>query len=175
MKHAFKWILVIPLLAMVSCQDSATLAELEALKTQAALEEANIKVAERWHTDLSVGHNWEVFDKIVAPDIIVHNPDGSIMAEGIEAIRGFVPVWESMVNAEIKHYEMFAKGDYVFIRWDLAFDHDMEAFGFPPTGNHVKDVYGMDLFLIKDGKIKELWQNWDQMKFFKQLEAPAET
>jgi len=43
--------------------------------------------------------------------------------------------------------------------------------GIPATGSHISGIYGMDLFLIKDGKITDLWQNYDQLGFMQQLGA----
>jgi predicted ester cyclase len=166
------WMAMIILLIVPACQDQATLDELQAFKDQAALEDSNKAVAERWHHDLSLARNWAVVDEFVAPDMIVYSPDGSIMAQGIEAIKGFDEVWKRLENAEVEHHLIIAEGDWVMILWDMAFDHNQELFGMPATGNRVSGVYGIDLFLIKDGKIKELWQYYDQMGLMNQMKAP---
>jgi len=169
MRKHLVWMTAVILLAVPACQDQDTLDELQAFKDQAALEESNKAVAERWHHDLALARNWEVVEEFVAPDMIVYNPDGSIMVQGIEAIRGFDEMYKSLENAEIQNHRVIAEGDWVMILWDMGFDHNQELFGMPGTGNRVSGVYGIDLFLIKDGKIKELWQYWDQAGMMNQM------
>lgn len=175
MKAKLLIIAAIALLFTVSCQDTASLEELESLKAQMNLEEANKHPAESWHYDLALKQDWEVGEKILAEDIIFYHMDGSVMMEGFEAAKGMEPVWKSLENAEIKHHQVIAEGDYVMVHWDMAFDHNQEVFGMPPTGNRIKNVYGVDIFLIKDGKIKKFWQYYDTAGFMKQLAGDPES
>jgi steroid delta-isomerase-like uncharacterized protein len=161
---------VLMFLLVTSCQDTETLAKLEELKAQTELEEQNKKIAERFHYDLSLKRDWEAAQEFISEDIIVHSQGGSVV-NGFENLKGFDEVWANMHNAEVNHYEIIAEGDYVFIRWDIAFDHTSDLMGIPASGNRVSGVYGMDLFIVKDGKITELWQNWDQMTFLQQMGA----
>lgn len=157
-----------------SCQDKESLAKLEKFEAQSALEEQNKQIAERFHFDLSIDRNWEAAEEFISPDIVIHMQGGS-EAKGMEELKGFDELWANMNNAKINHYEIVAEGDYVFIRWDLAFDHTTDLMGIPASGNHISGIYGMDLFRIKDGKITEMWQNYDEMGFLKQMGAlPAE-
>jgi predicted SnoaL-like aldol condensation-catalyzing enzyme len=151
---------------VTSCQDKESLAKLEKFEAQSALEEQNKQIAERFHFDLSINRNWEAAEEFISDDIVIHMQGGS-EAKGMEELKGFDEVWASMHNAEINHYEIIAEGDHVFVRWDVAYDD--------PSGNHVSGIFGMDLFLIKDGKITEMWQNYDEVGLLKQIGAlPAE-
>ncbi len=140
--------------------------ELDELKAQVQLEEQNKIIAARWHDDLSLNKNWEVANEILADDIIMHVP-GVPDAKGKEATIESLGI--EFPNMKIQHYETIAEGDYVFIRWDVSFDHTDTIMGFPPSGNHISGVGGMDLFLIKDGKIKEFWQNFDQLQLMQKM------
>ena len=175
MKQNLVLVIAVTLLVAVACKDAETEAELKSFRDQAALEESNKAVAERWHMDLTVARNWEVAEEILAPDIVLHNPDGTVMMEGIDAVKGLDAAWKSMENIEIKNHEIIAEGDYVLIRWDASFDQSVESMGVPASGNRVMNVFGMDLFLVREGKIKELWQNFDQVSMMKQMGAlPAQ-
>ena len=153
-----------------SCQDQESMAKLEELKAQSELEEQNKKIAERFHTDLTIDRNWDAAGEFISNDVIIHMQGGS-EAKGMEELKGFDEMYSNMHNAKINHYEIVAEGDYVFIRWDVAFDHTSEIMGIPASGNRISGIFGMDLFLIKDGKITEMWQNWDQMGFLQQMGA----
>jgi predicted ester cyclase len=153
-----------------SCQDKNVVAELEDLKAQAQVEEQNKALAERWHQELTVDRNWETADEILAPDFTIHNPVGQDM-KGIDEIKKLDETWKSMTNIKVTNHEIIAEGDYVLIRWDVSFDNTVDLMGIPATGNHISGIYGMDLFRIKDGKITDLWQNYDQLGFMQQLGA----
>ena len=153
-----------------SCQDKTAMAELEKLKTQSQLEEQNKALAERWHQDLSINRNWEVADEILAADFVIHNPGGED-TKGLEETKKLDETWKNMPNIKINNHEIIAEGNYVLIRWDVSFDHTLDLMGIPASGNHISGIYGMDLFLIKDGKITDLWQNYDQLGFMQQMGA----
>jgi steroid delta-isomerase-like uncharacterized protein len=172
-QHLFVFLTLMFILA-TSCQDKESLAKLEELKAQSELEEQNKKIAERFHFDLSIDRNWEAAEEFISEDVVIHMQGGG-EAKGMEELKGFDEIWANMHNVKINHYEIVAEGDYVFIRWDMAFDHTSELMGVPASGNRVSGIFGMDLFLIKDGKITEMWQHYDQMGFLQQMGAlPAQ-
>jgi len=94
---------------------------------------------------------------------------GGVDIRGIEGAKSLDAMYTAMKNPKINHYEIVAEGDYVFLRWDLSFDNTVDLMGIPATGNRISNIGGMDQFLIKDGKIKEFWQFYDEMGFMKQL------
>jgi steroid delta-isomerase-like uncharacterized protein len=153
-----------------ACQDKTAMAELEKLKAQSQLEEQNKALAERWHQDLTIERNWEVADEILAADIVLHSAVGED-TKGIEEIKKFDEMWKNMPNIKINNHEIIAEGNYVLIRWDVSFDHTLDLMGIPASGNHISGIYGMDLFLIKDGKITDIWQNYDELGFMQQMGA----
>lgn len=177
MKRITLTVLVLISLTMIlntSCQNKETLAELQEIKAGQQKLEDNKALAERWHSDLGLDRKWEVADEILSPDILLHMPGGLEM-KGIEAVKSFDAMYTAMKNAQLNHYEIVAEGDYVFIRWDVSFDNTVDMMGIPATGKRIKDVGGMDQFLIKDGKILEFWQFYDELGFMKQLEViPSE-
>ena len=76
-----------------------------------------------------------------------------------------------MINVKINNHQIMAEGDYVLIRWDVSFDHTVDLMGIPASGNHISDVYGIDLFLLKDGLITDMWQSYDQYGLLQQMGA----
>ena len=170
MKNTLLVIVTLILFIGYSCQDEAAMAELEKQKVQLELLEQNKILAERWHQDLTVERNWDVVEEILAPDIVIHNP-GAEDVKGIEQVKMYDELWKSLTNVKIVNHEIIAEGEYVMIRWDISFDHTVDLMGIPASGNHISGVYGIDLFRVKDGKITDLWQSWDEMGFMKQMGA----
>ena len=170
MKNTLLVIVTLILFIGYSCQDEAAMAELEKQKVQLELQEQNKALAERWHQDLTIERNWEVVEEILATDFVIHNPGAEDM-KGLAEVKMLDESWKNMPNIKINNHEIIAEGDYVLIRWDVSFDHTLDLMGIPASGNHISGIYGMDLFLIKDGRITDLWQSWDQLGFMQQMGA----
>lgn len=157
------------LIMITSCQDKKAVTELEELKAELLILEKNKELAERWHNDLFIECNWEVAEEIIAPDVIVHFPSGEDL-KGIEQVKNLEAMAKNYINPEINHYEIIADGDYVMIRWDMAFDHTQDLPGIPATGKRISNLHGIDLFRMENGKIAEFWQYYNEMAFMQQLE-----
>lgn len=170
MKNNSLILVVVAFLMITSCQNKKAAAELEELKAEQQLPEQNKKLAERWHNDLFLACNWEVAEEILAPDIVVHFPSGEDM-KGLEQVKVLETIAKNYINPEINHYETVAEGDYVMIRWDMAFDHTRDLMGFPATGKRISNLHGIDLFRIENGKIAEFWQYYNEMGFMQQMGA----
>lgn len=174
MKNNALILVTLTFLMITSCQNKKAAAEFEELKAELQLPEQNKKLAERWHNDLFLACNWEVAEEILAPDIVVHFPSGEDM-KGLEQVRTLETIAKNYINPEINHYEIVAEGDYVMIRWDMAFDHTRDLMGFPATGKRISNLHGIDLFRIENGKIAEFWQYYNEVGFTQQMGAiPAE-
>jgi len=170
MKNNSLILVVVAFLMITSCQNKKAAAELEELKAEQQLPEQNKKLAERWHNDLFLACNWEVAEEILAPDIVIHFPSGEDM-KGLEQVKVLETIAKNYINPEINHYETVAEGDYVMIRWDMAFDHTRDLMGFPATGKRISNLHGIDLFRIENGKIAEFWQYYNEMGFMQQMGA----
>ena len=61
----------------------------------------------------------------------------------------------------LTHHETISKGDKVLIRWTFTGMLKKEMLGIRPSGEPVT-ITGFDLFRIRtDGKIAELWQQFN--------------
>lgn len=169
MKTTIIALFAILLLMANACQTCPEKEELKKLKAQNEIEELNKKVATLFHHDLAVKKNWDVANEILAKNFIVHSPGMDDIKGRDAAMTAFKPIWSAMQNTKVKHFEEIAKGDYVFIRWSMEFENSVDLMGIPATGNKIKDIGGMDLFLMKDGKISEMWQYFDQLSYMQQL------
>jgi steroid delta-isomerase-like uncharacterized protein len=60
------------------------------------------------------------------------------------------------------------------IRWTASGTHKGDLLGVPATGRPIK-ITGIDIFRVQDGKLAELWQNWDQLQMLQQIGAVPES
>ena len=135
------------------------------------MSEENKELAHRWHMDVFVKNNFDLADELLTSDFVGHMP-GMDDIKGIEEAKGVGRAIRAGCSSnKINHYETIAEGDYVFIRYDWSFDHTGEMFGVPATGRHVSGATGMDLFRIRDGKLAEMWQNFDLVGALQQMGA----
>jgi steroid delta-isomerase-like uncharacterized protein len=127
-------------------------------------------LAERFHNEIFVAGKLNVADEIISPDFVAHGPIAPEFTNG----PGGVKKWATSLRGAfpndlwIKHHEIVAEGDYVVIRWESGGTHAGELMGIPATGRTTR-VTGFDLFRIADGKIVEMWQDWNLLDFMQQL------
>lgn len=105
----------------------------------------------------------EIWDK----DFINHN----VEAKGLEAIKQYITVYRNAFpDVEFKINDQIAEGDKVVMHFTITGTHKGEFQGIAPTGKAIK-MTGIAIHRIVNGKIVEIWSNWDALGLLKQLGA----
>jgi steroid delta-isomerase-like uncharacterized protein len=122
----------------------------------------NEALALRYHNDLFQKGNLEVADEILSSDFVIHNPVlPKELSKGPEGTKKYASaVIAAVPDRKLVHDDIFAKGDRVLIRWTNSGTNTGPLFGNPPTGKPYV-VTGFDLFRISNGKIMEMWQQYN--------------
>ena len=76
-------------------------------------------------------------------------------------------------DIQLAHLETLVSGDSAAVRWTSDGSHQGDYFGVPPTGKRIH-VEGMDLFHVRDGKIVEMWIEYDNLAVLQQMGAIPE-
>lgn len=119
--------------------------------------------------------NLEVIDEHLSPDFVYHvsMPGISPDREGAKQfVRGITSAF-SDIRYTVE--DLVAEGDKVVARWSSRGVHTGELIGVPATGKEVTTT-GISMARIVDGKIKEVWSEFDALGMLQQLgamEAPA--
>jgi len=71
-------------------------------------------------------------------------------------------------DAEYTIEDIIVSDNKAAVRWSARGTHTGALGQTPPTGKAVQ-VTGMDVYHFRDGKIVEVWTNWDALGFLKQL------
>jgi predicted SnoaL-like aldol condensation-catalyzing enzyme len=124
-------------------------------------------IARRFHMEIFQQGKLEVADEILTPDFVLRNPTlPSELTHGPEGVKKFASgVVESSSGYQIIHHDTISKGDKVLIRWTFTGMIKKEMLGIPPSNDHVT-ITGFDLFRITtEGKIAELWQQFNVGKW----------
>lgn len=112
-------------------------------------------------------------DEYLAEDFVRHDPDmGDVRGrekykEFIEMNRTAFPDYHETIE------NIITQGDTVMYRWTLRGTQEGEFMGVAPTGNEI-EVTGMIDMHLEDGRITELWGNFDALGLLKQLDAVPE-
>ena len=130
--------------------------------------EANVAVARRVFDDLFNQGKFDAADEIYAPNHTSHDPQAPGV-NGAAAMKQYIGAYRSAFpDLHITVDDTVAEGDKVALRWTARGTHKGELQGIPPTGKLIVTT-GINIFLIKDGKVAEEWVNWDTMGFMQQL------
>ena len=131
-------------------------------KEQQQEEEKNETLALRYHNDIFQKGKLEVADEILSPNFVLHNPVlPEELRKGTEGTKKYAStVIAAVSDRKLVHDDIFAKGDKVLVRWTLSGTNTGPLFGNPPTGKPYVAT-GFDLFRISNGKIAEMWQQYN--------------
>ena len=165
-KHFIVIHLALFLCFMVGCQDKEAMAELEAFKAQAEVEEQNKEIAlEAFKA--SDAENVEVFKELWSPDFVHHNRRGesSSLDQMIESYKkGLITFPDRTTSTE----DIIAEGDKVIVRYVLRTIYMGDTEKFTARGNEI-EMNGINIFRIENGRIVEDWHSPDRLSFYRQL------
>lgn len=168
MKQALKLpalIIMLPVFFLTACtsgQSSGTTGSL----TKDSVE-ANIKMyTHTWDEIINQGKLDMFNDSNFTKDVVMHvHPD----IVGIDSAKAY---YANYVNgfSDIKFtiIDVFGQGNKLVKHWRFQGKHTGTAFGIPATGKDV-DVQGVTLVKMRDGKIAEEEDFFDNYEFMKQL------
>ena len=118
----------------------------------------NKAIARRYFDEILNKGSAVAIDAIVAPDVVFRNPPAVV--KGIEdfrrlvaSLRGAFPDLHFTLEDEL------AEGSKVATRWIMR----------GTQGSRKVDVSGMDIFLIDNGRIREIWVNMDTLTQAQQM------
>ncbi len=114
--------------------------------------------------------NYDMLDELIAPDIVRHcqaTPDVNIrsLAEFKEFLKGDAKVFpDSHITTEM----LIAEGDLVAGYLTYSGTQKGAMGPFPATGKKA-DLKYLGILRIEDGKIAEMWVEWDNLAMLTQL------
>jgi steroid delta-isomerase-like uncharacterized protein len=131
--------------------------------------DTNIAAQERFAEGVNTG-NFDVFDEVVAPDVVDHDP----APEQGPGPQGFKDMFRTMRTAfpdlEVTPEHMTATEDDVALAYTVTGTHEGEFLGVAPTGQKVT-ARGVQIGRFEDGRLVERWGSSDQLAILQQLGA----
>ncbi len=160
------WALILCFLA--GCQNKEAMAEFEATKAQAAVEEQNIELIRNYFAAIDK-RNLGIYDQVFSPDAVFFSPSGIgeplSLDHEIETKKMYYQVFPDLVHTI---EEILARGDKVIVRTTAHGTHLGEHEGIPVTGNKI-ELSAIRIFQLDKGKVIKVWEETDLLGLFQQI------
>jgi steroid delta-isomerase-like uncharacterized protein len=134
--------------------------------------EDNVRLMRRWFQEVWNEGKIETVNELLRDDAV-----GYGQVRGHVAVRGpkeFIPFVKQIRGAfpdiRVAIGDAWGAGDQVVLRWTATMAHTGDGLGVPPTGRSVR-ITGITIARIRDGRIVEGWDNWDQLGLLEQIGA----
>ncbi len=127
------------------------------------------EIARAKFEDLWNGRKEGLLEELFAPDFVGHDPATAEPIRGIEGYRAWMKdMIRGLPDLRFELHEMIAEGDRVVIRWTLRGTHLGKWNEIPATYKTV-EITGMTLYRTADGKLAEMYNEWDSLGLLRQL------
>ncbi len=129
----------------------------------------NITAQERMGKAIASG-DLDVFDEIMAPDVVDHDPAPD-QGPGPDGFKGFFTTMRTAfpdLQVEVDH--MVADDENVAIAYRVVGTHQGEFQGVEPTGERI-EVRGMQIGRFANGQIVERWGSSDELGIMQEIGA----
>jgi steroid delta-isomerase-like uncharacterized protein len=131
-----------------------------------SLQEQNKAIAKRAFDEILCHRHYELAEQLYAKDFVNHGLHRNIsLEEDQAALKGWHQAFPDGVTVPEK---LIAEDDLVAIYWTAHGTNTGTGNGLPATGKKA-ELAGITIWRIVDGKIKEEWSAFDQLKMMQQL------
>ena len=125
---------------------------------QAPARADNKAIARQYFEEILNRGSGAAIDAIIAPDVVFRNPPAVV--KGIDGFRKLVASLRgAFPDLHFTLEDELAEGNKVATRWVMR----------GTQGARKLNVSGMDIFLIENGKVREIWVNMDTLAQAQQM------
>lgn len=131
--------------------------------------EENKAISRRADEEFFNQGNLDAAGEIFASNFVFHDPANGEEWHGPENVKRYAAMLRVAfpdLHQTIK--EQIVEGDKVAYRWTARGTHQGELMGIAPTGRRVT-LTGIAIARLVDGKIEEIWENYDALGMMQQL------
>jgi steroid delta-isomerase-like uncharacterized protein len=130
--------------------------------------EANKSLVRRYYEEVLNGRNPGILDELAVSDYDEHSPFPG-QPNGFEGLKARATALLTAFNPyAFTIRDLVAEGDKVVVHWTNTATHSGPFMGIPPTGR-VLTISGVDIHLMRDGKMAEHWHVVEELQMLQQL------
>jgi steroid delta-isomerase-like uncharacterized protein len=127
----------------------------------------NKTLVQRWFSEVWNEGRADAIDELLADDAVIHGLGANL--QGPAEFKRFHSAYRNAYpDVTIDVDDLVAEGDMVAVRWSAIGTHRGDGLGFPATGRRAQFT-GMVFVRIKEGRLVEGWNNFDQLGMLQQL------
>jgi len=131
--------------------------------------EQNKAICRRVHDEIFEAGRLETADEIFTSDARFHGPDWDPSARGPAVVKQDATNYRSAFRIDKLTRDLeLGEGDMVTHHWTFTGTHVGDMGDIKPTGRQVT-VSGIDVFRVRDNRITDFYQQFDQMAMMRQL------
>ena len=131
------------------------------------MSEENKALLRRWFEEVWNQGRAASIDEMLASDAIVHGLGPSL--RGPSEFKPFQAMYRgAFPDIDLQVDDMLAEGDLVAARWSGVGTHRGDGLGFMATSKRAQ-FKGLTIVRVRDGKIVEGWNSFDQLGMLQQL------
>jgi steroid delta-isomerase-like uncharacterized protein len=129
---------------------------------------ANIEIITRFEHAFRAADQATI-DELCDPGLVDHNAPGKdpTLAGFKQKVAGFKAIFPDL-KEDLQ--DIIAAGDTVATRWVLTGSQQQEFMGIPASGQAIR-VEGMNFYRLKDGRVTDIWTQFDGVTLMQQLGA----
>ena len=133
-------------------------------------EDRNKQTVRRYYEEAGNQGRLEVLEEITWPDHVEHNPLPG-QAQGVEGLKQRISMVRAAHDPHFTIEHLLADGDKVGgVMWTSRGTHVADWMGIPATGKSTA-IQGVDIHLLRDGRLAEHWDVVDIYSFLVQIGA----
>ena len=127
----------------------------------------NKALVRRWFDEVWNQGRAASIDEMLTSDAVVHGLGPSL--RGPSEFKPFQAMYRgAFPDIDIQVDDMLAEGDLVAARWSGVGTHRGDGLGFTATSKRAQ-FKGLTIVRVRDGKIVEGWNSFDQLGMLQQL------
>ena len=130
--------------------------------------EENKALARRYFEEVFNQWNLDSVEELLSSDYVQHDP---VRPEPMdrEHLKQTYPLFRSALrDLHFAVEDLIGDGDKVVARYTFRGTHQGDFQGAAPSGNPVTGT-GIGIFRLDNGRIAEVWAQWDRLGFMQQL------
>jgi steroid delta-isomerase-like uncharacterized protein len=131
----------------------------------------NERIARRWFEEVWNSRREETIEELMMPQAVGHMEGADVRGPGdFKAARR--ELLKAFPDMRVTVEDTVGDGEKVVVRWAAHGTHAGEALGLTPTDRPVR-FRGMTWLTIRDGKIVEGWDSWNQGKLIEEMRSAS--
>jgi len=133
------------------------------------------QLVRRWFDELFNRGDLAVADEILADDVSYDGPQSLSPSDvtGPTDIKAYVETYQTAFpDLYYTVEDVTATDGEVRVRWSAMGTHENDLFGIEPTGEGFT-VDGINVFSVADGRITDVYAQWDTLKMVQELGVVA--